>query len=369
LTSNSVDIFNDPFFFEKLFSNSDNRRWLFDKTAVEKQIKTWTNSLPWIRPYYAMKANPSPELLDTLMSDGKVGIDVASFQEINTALEYTNKDNIIYTNPHMIPYEIPSIKNADIPLKVVDSMNEMKKLVANHFFPDVLIRLKSNIHDANCAFDSKFGCDTNEALIIIEYAKINNIRIRGVSFHIGSGGNFDRNIAYQKAISNAGDILDKIENPILDLGGGLLYNTDLEEALGWTKNLPYTLIAEPGRYYAEPAYHLKLQVIAKTDRGIFLDNGIYQELNVYHRDHWKFPMLTHYYDHETGIIEEIHDYVTVDIFGPTCDSYDVMEKIQFPSDIQTNDYIFLSNMGAYTSAGAVDFNGIVSASNSISVQL
>jgi len=321
--------------------------------------------LPWIRPYYAIKANPSPELLATLISGGKVGIDVASLYEINTALRYTTKENIIYTNPHMIPYEITCIKNSDIQIKVVDSICEMKKLVDNNFFPDVLIRLQSNIHDADCAFDSKFGCDINEAVSIMEYAKDNNIRIRGVSFHIGSGGTFNRNIAYKKAISYAKNILDLIENPILDLGGGLLYDTDLEQALGWTKNLPYTIIAEPGRYYAEPAYHLKLQVISKTNRGIFLDNGIYQELNVYHRDHWQFPMLTHYYDHETGIIEKINKYAKFDVFGPTCDSYDVIQSVLFPSDIQTNDDIFLSNMGAYTSAGAVNFNGIISASNSI----
>jgi ornithine decarboxylase len=327
-------------------------------------MDTWKNTLPWIKPYYAMKANPSPELLYTLMSDGEVGIDVASLQELTTALKYTGKEDIIYTNPHLIPYEIRSIKNAGIHIKVVDSMNEMIKLVDNHIFPDVLIRMKSNIYEADCAFDSKFGCNIDEALSIMEYASNNNIQIRGVSFHIGSGGEFDRNIAYQRAIAYAGKILDKIEDPILDLGGGLLYNTNLGEALGWTRYIPYTIIAEPGRYYAEPAYHLKLQVIAKTNRGIFLDNGIYQELNVYHRDHWKFPMLTHYYDHETGIIEEIHDYVITNIFGPTCDSYDVMENIRFPADIKTNDQIFLSNMGAYTSAGAVNFNGIISASNS-----
>lgn len=327
-------------------------------------MDTWNKSLPWIRSYYAIKANPSPELLATLMSDGKVGIDVASLHEINAALKYTTKENIIYTNPHMIPYEVTSIKNAGIQIKVVDSMNEMKKLVANHFFPHVLIRLQSKIHDADSAFDSKFGCDINEALSIMEYAEYNNIQIRGVSFHIGSGGTFNRKIAYQKAIAYARSILNLIENPILDLGGGLLYDTDLEEALGWTQYLPYTIIAEPGRYYAEPAYHLKVQVIAKTDRGIFLDNGVYQELNVYHRDHWQFPMLTHYYDHETGIIEDIHDYVTINVFGPTCDSYDVMENIRFPAHVQTSDHIFLSNMGAYTSACAVNFNGIISASNS-----
>jgi diaminopimelate decarboxylase len=93
-------------------------------------------------------------------------------EEINIALNYTNKDNIIYTNPHMIPYEITSIKNTGVRIKVVDSMNEMKKLVAHHFLPDILIRLKSNIYDANCAFDSKFGCDESDALNIKNWLRI-----------------------------------------------------------------------------------------------------------------------------------------------------------------------------------------------------
>jgi diaminopimelate decarboxylase len=92
-------------------------------------------------------------------------------------------------------------------------------------------------------------------------------------------------------------------------------------------------------------------------------NGIYQELNVYHRDHWKFPVLTHYYDHETQLIHKITDYTTIPLFGPTCDSYDVIPSVTFPSNAEPNDWIFLSNMGAYTSAGAVDFNGVISASN------
>jgi ornithine decarboxylase len=311
-----------------------------------------------------MKANTSSELLYTLVTNGNIGIDVASYAETLCALKYTNNKNIIYTNPHIIPYEIKSIKSSGIHTKVVDSICEIKKLVENNFLPKVLIRLKSNIYDANCQFDSKFGCNIEEANEIMEYAKSKKICICGISFHIGSGGDFDRDIAYKKAIDYAKPILDKIENPILDIGGGLLYDTDLEKALDWTKHLPYKIIAEPGRYFTEPAYYLKLQVISKTDRGIFLDNGIYQELNVYHRDHWKFPILTHYYDHNTKIIGEIHEYTTVDLFGPTCDSYDVMHSIQFPVNLQTNDTIILSNMGAYTSAGAVNFNGIISASNS-----
>jgi len=196
----------------------------------------------------------------------------------------------------------------------------------------------------------------------MEYAKENGYVIRGVSFHIGSGGNFDRKTAYQQAIEYAKPILHHIHNPVLDMGGGLLHDTDLKGVLGWTENLPYRIITEPGRYFAESAYHLAIQVIAKTERGIYLDNGIYHELNVYHRDHWRFPLITHLYDNQTRSMEQVRDFVITDVFGPTCDSYDVIPQVRFPATIQTGDWILLNNMGAYTSAAAIPFNGVALAS-------
>lgn len=364
LTSDNVKLFMEGSFFNKI---NIKQRWFFDKMAIINQIDNWNEHLSWIRPYYAMKSNTSTELLNTLVYYGKIGLDVASLLEMQTALQYVDTKDIIYTNPHFIPYEKSFFTTTEIHTKVVDSMVEIKKIADYGIFPDILIRLKSNIYDADCKFDSKFGCNREEAIDIMEYAKSKKMHICGISFHIGSGGDFDRKMAYQKAIDYARPILDKIENPILDIGGGLLYNTDLHEALGWTKDLPYKLIAEPGRYFAEPSYHLSIQIIAKTERGIFLDNGVYQELNVYHRDHWKFPVLTHYYDHDTKTIEKLtdYDYTTVNLFGPTCDSYDVMPFVKFPTIIEPNDWIFLSNMGAYTSVGAVNFNGIMSACNTI----
>lgn len=365
LTSDNVKMFMENSFFDKM--NTD-KRWFFDEIATVNQIEKWNRNLSWIRPYYAMKANPSAELLNTLVK-GKdnhdIGLDVASLSEMRTALQYLDSSDIIYTNPHFIPHEKQFFTRTEceIHMKVVDSMMEMKKIADYGIFPDILIRLQSNVHDADCEFDSKFGCNVEEANEIIEYAKSEKMHVCGISFHIGSGGNFNRKTAYQKAIGYAKPILDKIENPVLDIGGGLLHDTDLEEALGWTKDLPYQIIAEPGRYFAEPSYHLAIQIIAKTKRGMFLDNGIYQELNVYHRDHWQFPLLTHYYEHDTKTVQEITDYTSTHLFGPTCDSHDVIPNVTLPSMISSNDWIFLSNMGAYTSAGAVDFNGIVSASN------
>ena len=343
------------------------KRWIFDYQQVLQQIEKWKLNIPWIKPYYAMKANPSPEMLKTILYSGKyinIGLDVASIYEAKTALQYIPDNDIIYTNPHTIPHEEDEYNTLGIKTKVVDSIGELHKIIDYKWKPKILIRLKSNIHTANCQFDSKYGCSQEVAFQIIECAKLYNIIVSGISFHIGSGGDFDRKNAYQTALDYAQPILDSIDNPIVDLGGGLLYNTDLTAALGWTKDLPYRFIAEPGRYFAEPAYHLLVQVIAVTERGIFIDNGIYHELNVLHRDHWTFPKLSYIYDNYDNSITKIDDFKFVDIFGPTCDSYDMIPSILFPDKyIEPGDWIFLPNMGAYTSSASVNFNGIRSAAS------
>ena len=359
------------------FTFNSSNRWFFDKSALTKQIEKWEKNLFWIKPYYAIKSNSSEQIIATISNtdtflNNQIGFDAASLDEINLALKYTKPNNIIYTNPHIIPHEKEKISKllSQISVKVVDNLCEVKKIIEYKIKTDILIRLISNIQLADVKFDTKFGCTIEQAYEIIEYAKKHNLKIRGVSFHIGSGGNFSRKECYKKVIDYSTPLLDHIqellqdEKPILDIGGGLLYDTDLKEALEWTKELPYTLISELGRYYSDPVYHLAVQIISSTERGIYLDNGIYHELNVYHRDHWKFPKLTHYYDSDTDCIQEITKYKTINIFGPTCDSYDTINECIFPENFEIGDWIFMNNMGAYTSAGSTDFNGIRSACNS-----
>jgi len=360
---------------------SSSNRWIFDKDALELQINNWIDKLQWIKPYYAIKSNTSDKLLKIISNyENKIGLDTASIQEVNIALKYTQKSNIIFTNPHTVPHEKKELKKLlteDVTIKVVDSMCEIIKLVEYNIIPNkILVRINSNFNDANIKFDTKFGSTYLEAIEIINYGVLHNLPIKGITFHIGSGGVFSREEAYRKVIQQSIPLLEYIKSinkeiPILDIGGGLLHDTDLLEALGWTKDLPYTIIAEPGRYFSAPSFHLFTQVISKTKRGIFIDNGVYHELNVYHRDHWNFPILTHFY--ENGVIYHInndkdnekqqHNYENITVFGPTCDSYDNIEKCNIPKDIQIGDWIFLDNMGAYTSASKCDFNGILSASS------
>jgi len=350
-------------------------RWVYDKSAVNNQINRWYKEIPWIKAYYAVKANPAPYLVNDIIthSNHDVGLDVASLMEIDLALKYTDRNNIIYTNPHTINHELEQYKSKPINIKVIDSLCEIKKLNREETTSQFLIRLKcGNINSlGNTNFDTKFGADREEVLEIIDFALQNNIKLKGFSFHIGSGGEYNRTDAYYNAYVRAVTYLEIIkkqignEIPIINFGGGLLYNTNLKQVLGWTENLPYLMIAEPGRYFAEPSHHLFIQVIAITNKGIFIDNGIYHELNCYKRDHWLFPKMKECIDIVTNTTTNVYNNQTVNLFGPTCDSEDVLEQCSLPLDIKVGDWIFLPNMGAYTSAGMIEFNGIKGASSHI----
>jgi ornithine decarboxylase len=147
---------------EHLQNLSSNNRWVFDKDALKNQIDNWINKLPWIKPYYAIKSNPSEKILKIISNyEDKIGIDTASIQEVNIALKYTKNSNIIFTNPHTTPHEKDKLRQyltEEITIKVVDSMCEIKKLVEYNISPNkILIRINSNFNDANVKFDSKFA--------------------------------------------------------------------------------------------------------------------------------------------------------------------------------------------------------------------
>ena len=137
-------------------------RWIFDSSNLLKQIHKWNTQLPWIQSYYALKSNPSEEMVK-ILSEHNVGFDAASNQEVFFAKKYSK--DIIYTNPHTILHEgTPYLK--DVRFKVVDDISEIDNLKS----VDVLIRMNSCIETANCKFDSKFWSTQEEAFEIIKYA-------------------------------------------------------------------------------------------------------------------------------------------------------------------------------------------------------
>ncbi len=345
-------------------------RWIYNQSSVYNQVRKWYQHIGWIKPYYAIKSNPSPQLIHDIVSyNNKIGLDVASLGEMELALNHTTINNIIYTNPHTINHELGKFTNKPLNIKVIDSIGELQKIQQMYITPKILIRINSGNGLSDTKFDTKFGASHEKTMQIIEFAKETNMELSGISFHIGSGGVYNRRYAYYKAYLRSIlylEIIKKMNNnviPIINFGGGLLYDTDLQQSLGWTKHIPYQMMAEPGRYFSEPSHHLLTQVIATTPRGIFLDNGIYHELNCYQRDNWIFPKLTNYIELKNNNVEIVNKHKLVKVFGPTCDSGDTINNCMMPYDINESDWIMLPNMGAYTNSGMVEFNGIPGASS------
>ena len=135
------------------FTFNSSNRWFFDKSALIKQIKKWEKNLFWIKPYYAIKSNSSEQIIATISNtdtflNNQIGFDAASLDEINLALKYTKPNNIIYTNPHIIPHEKEKISKllSQISVKVVDNLCEVKKIIEYKIKTDILIGFANSWH-------------------------------------------------------------------------------------------------------------------------------------------------------------------------------------------------------------------------------
>lgn len=327
--------------------------------CVHECAKNWWKTIPHIYPFYAMKSNPHPWVVKLLVRNG-IGLDVASHSELSFALK--NTDKIIYTNPYSRQQDLDLLKANPEITKVVDSDCELKRIHVNGLRNPLLIRIKTDDQNAACRFSVKFGRTKEEAFDLARRAMDLGFSIKGISFHIGSGGTYDRRGAYLKAIADSKELLDQIGGggKVIDIGGGLVPSTDLKDALGWTENLSkeYELWAEPGRYFSEQSHDLVTEVIGIRPGNAHVDIGVYHELNVMHRDHWEWPRITHYL--EGGEIHEVESREPTQLWGPTCDGLDNLGMEEMP-ELLPGDKIFLPAMGAYTVGTAVAFNGVPAA--------
>jgi len=229
---------------------------------------------------------------------------------------------------------------------------------------NVMLRIYAKDPDARCQFAHKFGADKSTWLQLIETAKTHNINIMGISFHVGSGASSPK--AYALAIKEARDFYDlalehgfKIK--IVDVGGGFTSHklADIPEAIIEAKNtyfppeLECRFIAEPGRFFAETSGYLATNIIGirKTEdsRDYWITDSLYGSFNCIFYDHYSpEPEWTY-----GGRL----NYKTT-LYGPTCDGLDKILELESYPEMELNEWLLFKNMGAYTLAGACNFNGI-----------
>lgn len=327
-----------------------------DLSKIKKSYDLWRQYLPDVEVYYAMKCNPNKMILEEM---SKLGIkyDCASKQEIMDALEYTTPDNIVYANPCKFPQHITFSKTRNVSLTVVDCECEMYKM--KELYPEcrLLLRIAVNDENSQCAFSKKFGCKMNEVKQLLLLAKELDLNIVGFSFHVGSGCT-NPSLYYEalcdcKSATIIATALG-IQIDIIDIGGGFNQTNFVECAEQIQKGMKLfrekKFISEVGRFLVEDTHTLVLHVICKKIQNkyiYYVDDGVYGSFGCKIFDHAK-PVI------KTAKNSEPFEST---LYGPTCDSFDLIEESILLPELNVGDKLYIENFGAYTTASASPFNG------------
>lgn len=365
--------------------------YVVDFGELRRQLALWNSELPYIKPYYAVKCNPNPQFVKFLISSygTNIGFDCASQAEIQIVLNAANElgmrkrfNNIIYANPVKAISHLKFANSNNVNLTTVDSIEEIDKIKNfTNGEMEVLVRITTDDSTATCPLSVKFGADLSYSKKIVDYCVSNNIRMRGVAFHVGSG--FKDPNALIKAIDDSKVLWDYINGKqsencdILDIGGGFskenfiepskILNLKLDEYYGQLINEnKMEVISELGRFLTASCFTLVTNVIGTRHEldsnkvRVYLNDGLYGNLNCILYDHQEVdPLIVtsngKYVFESTPTKFNNKQY---SIWGPTCDGLDcIKSKTSLSHEIETGDWIGFKNAGAYTNAAATTFNG------------
>ncbi len=339
---------------------------LIDCDSIRRQYRALKNALPNVTLHFALKPLPHAAVVDTLLAEG-ASFDLATSGEVDLVNSRgVPAERTIHTHPIKRDADIRDALAYGCTVFVVDNSNELEKFIAYKDQVELLVRLSFRNSESFADLSKKFGCSAETALQLIERARALGIRIKGLSFHVGSQTTNPQK--YVDAINACRQLMETViaaDLPALstlDIGGGfpVTYNQSvmpidefcqpINQALAM---LPETVqvLAEPGRFIVAPAATSVASVMGQAEREgetwYYLDDGIYGTFSGIIFDHGDYPIV--------ALKESAETFPSV-LAGPTCDSIDVIaEQIMLPK-LENGDLIIGHMMGAYSSATATDFN-------------
>lgn len=346
-----------------------------DLDVVRENYLGFEKALPQSRIFYAVKANPAPEILRLLASLGSC-FDTASVAEIEMALEAgATPDRISYGNTIKKERDIARAHAFGISLYAVDCFEEVEKIARAAPGARVFCRVLTDGAGAEWPLSRKFGCVPEMAVDVLRHANRLGLEAYGVSFHVGSQQT--DLTAWDRALADAANVFknmaqEGIPLKMVNMGGGFptrylkdvpaaqAYGMEIFDALSrhFGNRIPETII-EPGRGMVGNAGVIRTEVVlvsrkAANDniRWVYLDIGKFGGLAETMDEAIRYPIVTPHDGDAVG---------PCILAGPTCDSADVMyEKTPYelPLSLSVGDELFILGTGAYTTTYAsVAFNG------------
>ena len=344
------------------------------KKSILSASKFFQKKFPG-RILYAVKTNPHPEVIKTLVKSGISEFDVASISEIKSVRKFSQsaKCSFMHTVKSREDVEEAYFKYG-VKTFALDTKEELIKIIEstkNAKDLEIFVRVAVSNEHAEIDLSKKFGAMNNEASGLLRLAKQYANKI-GLSFHVGS--QCMHPISYTKGIAEIGNIIKKtkIVPEYINVGGGFPtiypdlvpqsldnYFQEIKMSLDNLKlnNLP-EIICEPGRALVAESGSTIVRVNLRKKQKLYINDGTYGTLFDAGTPNIVFP---------SKLIKESSNKIiskkltAFDFYGPTCDSMDYMKgPFVLPNNIKENDYIELGQLGAYGLTFRTEFNGFFS---------
>jgi ornithine decarboxylase len=322
---------------------------------------------------YAVKANPSPELLSILWDSGVTHYDVASLGEVRLVAETLPGAELCFMHPVKAEEAIAEAYHAHgVKTFSLDTQDELDKIVRATATDGVvasdlnlLVRLRVSSEHAKLSLAAKFGAEPNEVKALLMAARQASDAL-GICFHVGSQAMSPA--AFGEAMSRVRDAIVEaaVTVDIVDVGGGFPSSypgmepppleTYFEVIHKAFEALPISYSAElwcePGRALCAEYASLIVRVEKRRGAELYINDGAYGALFDAAHIGWRYPVRLL---RDGGSSVRPMDF---SFYGPTCDDLDRMAgPFELPGDIDAGDYIEIGMLGAYGCAMRTAFNG------------
>jgi len=348
---------------------------ILDSEVAANQFDRLTRAFENTKIFYAVKANPEPQIIRRLVASGS-SFDVASPAEIDLCLsEGAAPGQLSYGNTIKKARDIRHAYQRGVRLFVFDSEAELHKIAENAPGAEVFCRLLASSAGAQWPLSRKFGCSPEMAEALLIKARDLGLKPIGVSFHVGSQ-QLDPS-RWDPSIADAAQVFRHaraygIRLEMLNCGGG--FPADYSEPVKPIEDYADAILQsvtthfgtdapglaiEPGRYIAAEAGVLRAEVVLVSNksyqddvRWVYLDIGRFGGLAETEGEAIRYRIVTTKDDQPMGPVR---------IAGPTCDSVDILyqsTEYRLPLDLKPGDQVDILATGAYTTTySSVGFNG------------
>ncbi|WP_294339744.1 type III PLP-dependent enzyme [uncultured Sphingomonas sp.] len=325
------------------------------------------------RSMYAVKANPSPELLQILWDAGVTHYDVASLGEVRLVARTLPDATLCFMHPVKAEEAIhQAYFEHGVRVFSLDSMEELDKIVAATSWNGVpaadltlCVRIRVSSDLSKLSLASKFGVMPEEAKALL-FAARQAADALGICFHVGSQAMSPDAYAQAMERVRAAIVEAAVTVDVIDVGGGFpsiypgmepvaleRYFETIHRAF---ESLPISysaeLWAEPGRALCAEYSSIIVRVEKRRGDELYINDGAYGALFDAAHIGWRFPVR---------LLREPDSNakdMAFSFYGPTCDDLDHMTgPFLLPADIRAGDYIEVGMLGAYGSAMRTAFNG------------